>query len=38
MNEEVKIYEDAAWGKYGKDIIPSRIYHQYLLKHLDIVI
>lgn len=32
MNEEVKIYEDAAWGKYGKDIIPSRFYQVYKIE------
>ena len=29
MNEEVTIYEDATWGKIGKDIIPSRFYQVY---------
>lgn len=29
MNEEVKIYDDAQWGNYGKDIIPSRFYQVY---------
>lgn len=32
MNEEVKIYEDATWGKYGKDIIPSRFYQIYKIE------
>lgn len=32
MNEEVKIYEDATWGKYGKDIIPSRFYQLYKIE------
>lgn len=33
MNEEVKIYEDATWGKYGKDIIiPSRFYQVYKIE------
>ena len=32
MNEEVKIYEDATWGKTGKDIIPSRFYQVYKIE------
>lgn len=31
-NEEVKIYEDATWGKIGKDIIPSRFYQVYKIE------
>lgn len=32
MNEEVMIYEDATWGKIGKDIIPSRFYQVYKIE------
>jgi hypothetical protein len=30
--DEVTIYDDATWGKHGKDIIPSPIYQVYRVK------
>lgn len=27
--DEVKIFDDATWGNYGKDIVPSRFYQAY---------
>lgn len=32
--DEVKIYEDATWGKIGQDIIPSRFYQAYRVEGL----
>jgi hypothetical protein len=29
MMDEVTIYDDATWGKYGKDLVPAPLYQVY---------